>query len=907
MIPEDEINRLTSQNEELKRKYQASVRYIRDKVDQLLSVMSTSPLKPEELDDETLIEVDPIGIVSNSFVQILRHLKRTNKKVQIANTNLEHEIMERKQAQEELIEIIDFFPDPTFVIDNDKKVIIWNKAMEAMTEVCKVDIIGKGDYAYTVPFYGEKRKQILDLLDGNDSNIANKYKDIKKKGNILYAETFCPALYGGRGAYVWTTAAPLFDEKGIRVGAIETIRDITEQVKTREALHDAYAELELRVQKRTAALNAANKALIAEIAERRQAEAELQLHSEILENMSEGVFMIHAGNGKIVYSNPIFESMFGYDSGELIGKHVSIVNALSGKSPEETAEEITQALNAHGTWQGQVKSIRKDGTTFWCNKNITTYNHSQYGKVWISINQDITDRKQLEDSLLKSEKNLKDITSSLAEGIYVEDENRHVTFMNKTVTNILGWTFEELADKDIHEVIHFQCNDGTPLQVEDCCMQNIFKTGVQYYSDNEFFTRKDGTVLPVSVLSSPILEDGKIVGIVTAFRDISERKRLEQEAIKAQKLESIGILAGGIAHDFNNLMQAIIMGIGVAKIYASQDDKANEILSNTEKVCATAKELSNRLLTFSRGGAPLKRPTSMAVLLRESAGLALSGSNIICDFSFPDTLCLAEVDEGQMRQVIHNLLINAKDAMPDKGRVAISAENVTFQKNNSLSLRAGRYLKISVSDQGKGIPQKYLSKIFDPYFSTKGMGSKKGTGLGLTICHSIIDKHGGTITVESRKGAGTTFHIYLPAAEGQIIKEEQMEEIKVVSHGRWRILLMDDEESVRDSVQKVLEAIGYETVTTATGEGAIEAYVKAQGALRPFDAVILDLTVRGGMGGDDAIRDLLKIDPGVKAIVTSGYKENPILKDFKKYGFVAALAKPYNIHGIQELLDTFLK
>jgi signal transduction histidine kinase len=297
-------------------------------------------------------------------------------------------------------------------------------------------------------------------------------------------------------------------------------------------------------------------------------------------------------------------------------------------------------------------------------------------------------------------------------------------------------------------------------------------TGKRYVSSDEVFVRRDGTAFPISVVSSPIMEDGQVVASVTAFRDITERKKLEQEASKVQKLESVGILAGGIAHDFNNLLQAMLGYIALAKIPAYSEDKRSELLTQAETSCEAATELSYRLLTFSRGGEPVKKALFVPELLRDVAAGSIKSEMITTELSLASDLPAVNADEGQLSQVIRNLIQNAVEAMPSGGPLRITAESITLAGDKTLSLKYGPYVKISIIDQGIGIPREHLSKIFDPYFTTKDMGSNKGMGLGLSICYSIIRKHDGAITIDSQPGKGTTATIYLPVTGGRHGKAE---------------------------------------------------------------------------------------------------------------------------------------
>lgn len=385
--------------------------------------------------------------------------------------------------------------------------------------------------------------------------------------------------------------------------------------------------------------------------------------------------------------------------------------------------------------------------------------------------------------------------------------------------------------------------------------------------------------------------------------DITGRKQLEAELEKARKLEAIGTLAGGIAHDFNNLLTAILGNISLTKMHMRPDDKDFKRLTDAENACMQATELSNRLIIFSKGGDPVRRIISINKMVDDTVCSALNGTNISCECKLPHDLNPVYADEGQIRECFRNMVINAIEAMPDGGVIRVNAENVTVNDSQVSGLKAGKYVKISIQDSGRGMPEEIMSRIFDPYFTTKEMGAQKGLGLGLAVCYSIIKKHDGHISVESNLNAGTVFDIYLSAVEAEI-KGPASAKAKVF--GKKRVLIMDDEALVREVAGRILEHLGYEVEYAGDGHEAVEIYKKAKESGKVFDAVILDLTVRGGMGGDWAIRKLLDADPQVKAIVSSGYADNPIMTNFREYGFAAAIPKPYNVLQLKEALEKAL-
>lgn len=369
------------------------------------------------------------------------------------------------------------------------------------------------------------------------------------------------------------------------------------------------------------------------------------------------------------------------------------------------------------------------------------------------------------------------------------------------------------------------------------------------------------------------------------------------EILKAQKLESIGLLAAGIAHDFNNILLGILGNASLAKNYVN-DPKASGLLASIEEAANRAKGLTRQLLTFSKGGEPIREVARIEQLVKDSAGLILRDSNVNCVFSFAKDLRSVDIDEGQISQVINNIVLNALQAMEGSGTIGISAENVSAEKEARFPVTKGDYVRITIKDSGPGITEDNIDRVFDPFFTTKN----KASGLGLAVSYSIIKKHKGFLSVES-SGDGASFHILLSSAPEK--QDKPPVEEKAV-RGRGKVLVMDDERLIREVTGEMLDFLGYEAEFAAEGIEAVRMAREAKEAGSPFLAAILDLTIPGGMGGKEAVSKILEIDPEIKAIVSSGYSKDPIMSDFGKYGFSGVIAKPYTVAEFSSVVNSVL-
>jgi len=598
--------------------------------------------------------------------------------------------------------------------------------------------------------------------------------------------------------------------------------------------------------------------------------------------------------------NKSFEKFLGKDRQDIIGKSVHDL------APAELAavyhEKDSELMNNPGvqTYEFEVVNEIKENRQVVFHKATFNKDDGQIAGL-IGVILDITERKKAEEEkeklinkLLESKNRYRNLFENATDIIQIIRPDGQIVDVNSSWCNALGYSLEEARNLKVFEILDPECKDECVVNFNRALTEGT--TGIIETT----FKRKDGGRVIFEGSANCNYVNGQPSYIHCIFHDITEHRRMENELIKMHKLESLGILAGGIAHDFNNILTALTGNLSMARMHVEPGGKVHKRIEEAEKASMRARDLTQQLLTFSKGGEPIKQLVSISELIIDSSQFVLRGSNVKCEFDLPADLWLVELDEGQISQVLNNLLINADQAMPEGGIINIHAENVHIGSNMVPSLKEGDYVSVSVKDQGSGISEKYLTKIFDPYFSTK----HKGHGLGLATAYSIVNKHHGLLEVDSELGKGAEFRFCLPASLQNEVRQASVgEDIHI---GKGFVLLMDDEEVIREVGKKMLEHMGYHVKTASDGRQTIELYSMAMQDNIPFDAVIMDLTVPGGMGGKETMEKLLNIDPSATVIVSSGYANDPIMSNYKQYGFSGMVPKPYKIEDLSNILKSLL-
>ena len=761
--------------------------------------------------------------------------------------------------------------DQIMILDRSGMILWANKAVCEQFQTTYGKIIGLN---YRIPYYGTTQ---LDSPPPWEPVLAGALSAV--------VETLLPSL----GGWFLVSCYPLYGEDGAQWGAISVVKEITSRKRVEEALRNiaqgapaagSVAFFRSLVKDLSNALNV-EYALLAELSGTTKKQVQtvaIRAHGEYVDNFlwqlaespAERIF----SNRNCTWSNNA-KNEFSRDS--ILAQWN--VSSYIGSPLIGTSGQIIGLVLAMD--QNPLRNVPLAESIV---------------KLFAARAASELERKRAEEALRDSEERYRAIVENSYDLIFEITPKGVLLYMSPNCLEVLGYTVNELSGRNFFDLIH--PDERVSLATELQQKMTDFQPGEMVCR----LQHKGGEWRWFESHTRPFrTSTGDLVGVVDA-RDITERRRMEEERLRATKLESVGVLAGGIAHDFNNILTAVFANIGLARMLTTKQHQKSERtiverLVAAEKACLRARDLTKQLLTFAKGGAPVKNTASMSQLITDTVEFALRGSAVRCELKLANDMWPVEVDEGQMSQVIQNLVINADQAMPEGGVIHVQAENTNIDRTQGTPLKEGRFVKVTIADQGVGIPQEHLSKIFDPYFTTK----QKGSGLGLATTYSIMKRHDGHITVHSDVGIGTTFVLYLPAVTSDQWESQEVEEELVIGSGR--ILVMDDEVEIREVLGEMLTNLGYEADFTNEGKDAITKYKTALDDGHPYRAAIVDLTIPGGMGGKETVRRLQAVDPQVIALVSSGYSNDPVMANPEYFGFKGIIAKPYNLSDLSKVLS----
>jgi two-component system cell cycle sensor histidine kinase/response regulator CckA len=613
----------------------------------------------------------------------------------------------------------------------------------------------------------------------------------------------------------------------------------------------------------------------------------------IIENILDGMIMVDE-QGIICSMNPAAEEMFGCRDNEMVGhKFTRLVPKTYGSDFDTKPVNCDweEVIKRTGSTTLAVARTRKHAT-FPAEMSLSEMIVDQQ-KLYVAMVRDVTERKRFEQEIAAEKESLAVTLRSIVDGVITTDVQGRIIMLNNEGERLTGWSSQEAIGKPLKSVFNVTIDLAAQAKAQKSGYRNEAQSILLSLPETATLTSQDGSERIIEQVASPIRDNkNEISGVVLVFRDITERQRNEAERRKAETLEQLGLLAGGIAHDFNNLLTAIIGNISLASLLLPPDDEMAARLIDAKNASMRARDLAQQLLTFARGGAPIKKTASIGKLIQDTVSFSLRGSHSRSEFQFGADLWPAQIDSGQISQVVANLVVNADQAMPNGGTLHVSCENFRYNATTTPvvpDLPPGDYIRISIRDEGVGIPEQYVKRIFDPYFTTK----PKGNGLGLATTYSIIKNHNGLITVESEVHYGSTFTLYLPATLHEELPTESPRDITQAISGTGRVLVVDDEEAIRTLVEFTLTRLGYQVMQAATALEGVNLYRQTLETGERFDAVILDLTLPGGMGGKEALKKLIEIDPTVNAIVSSGYATDATMSRYQDFGFRGVIAKPY--------------
>ena len=727
--------------------------------------------------------------------------------------------------------------------------------------------------------------------------MNNRYREAIANGDTGYDQEF--RVVNPTGQKFWlheqVTIQPIDKDEWFFVGVIT---DITARREAEQAVRGSELRYRSLFEHVPVAIVEADFSKVGDWLDRLRADGVEDLEAYFKENPED--VSRTAMRVRLVNSNETARNLFSAkDSRDLRWRRELIATSESLAVIKDTFLAIWHGdnrLEAEVSVRDLTGALHHTNLRWWVAKTEEGFDLRQSVMVFV----DLTDLKRIEEDLAHETERLAVMLRAMTEGVVTTDTNGQVAYMNAAAGELIGTTSEAALGRPVEEVFRISDPDSRqeiPLPVREVARGDRIsdlpgQVALQMAGGNERLVA--GRFAPIHT------SDSRVIGVVLVFRDVTDQVRLENEMVRSTRLESVGLLAGGIAHDFNNILTTIMGNLSLVVLDTEESSEAGRSARAAERATVRARDLTQQLLTFAKGGEPVREAVRLEDVIREMAEFALHGSNVKCHYQLPPNLWLADVDRGQIGRVIQNLVINAIQAMPDGGEVRIRARNEVLSKNRP-GLRQGGYVYLEIEDQGSGIQVEDLNRIFDPYFSTK----KTGSGLGLSAAYSIIRKHGGYIDAKSEPKTGSTFRIWLPASPESEEKTQVLDiDSEVMLKGR--ILFMDDEESIREMAASLLKRLGMHVTLAVDGAEVVTQYREAMERGETFDLVITDLTVPGAMGGKEAVQQLQAIDSNVKVIVSSGYSSDPILADFKSHGFFDMVAKPYELADLKRVLKSAL-
>jgi two-component system cell cycle sensor histidine kinase/response regulator CckA len=634
-----------------------------------------------------------------------------------------------------------------------------------------------------------------------------------------------------------------------------------------------------------------------DIDNRKRDELKLAFQAEILEQIQDMIIATDL-EGRITYANQAEIKTFGESKDDLLGKFIHTLGKDS--LTETTQQEIIDTTLARGSWRGEVVNYTKTGKEIILDSRVQLIrDHQNKPTGMVGISTDITRQKEAESKLHNEIERLAVTLQSIGDGVITTDIHGKVMLVNNVATKLTGWKQNEAVGKPLNTV--FEISNQNTDEPHENPVEKVLSTGkIVQLQNGTILISRTGKRYLIADSGAPIKNlRGQTIGVVLVFRDMTAKHKMQKIVQRAAKMESLGILAGGIAHDFNNLLGGIYGYIDLACMVNTNQEIA-EYLDSSAETISRARHLTGQLLTFAKGGSPVREVTSLFPFIKETANFALSGSNVNCTCKVPDNLWHCFIDKNQIVQVVENLVINAKQAMPNGGKIQITAANIHETQNAHPELQNNKYVKISIKDAGTGIPANLIPHIFDPFYTTKA----RGHGLGLATSHSIMEKHDGLIEVDSKPGVGTTFHLYLPATTRKNSKTKQ--DSTSLHQGEETFIIMDDEPALLKTMKFMLTSFGYKVICYQEGSKLIEFYQQGLADNLKIKAMIFDLTIPSGMGGKETVAHIRKLNPEIPIFVSSGYSDNPVISNPEKYGFTDSISKPFRLKKLSRLLDKHL-